>query len=198
MKRVGSAFESRALRAPAHEERRRVKVYVGALMGALAGLFDLLQFFISFLNVIPVVGNAIAFASNWFIAALAYCIFYLVWFPLLGVKMMDGKPGKFVNMLFSAVIEATPFLDALPGITYGVVSTIIYTRVEDAVYNKAHAMEIRQAQHREKEAEDVRRWKDAQAEAAFIANEAADRAEQEEAEEQAQTAQLQAKAEELV
>jgi hypothetical protein len=188
MKPVGSAFQSRALRAPAVDERRRVKTYVAVLMGALAFLFDALQFFISFLNVIPVVGNAIAFASNWFIAAFAYSIFYLVWFPLLGVKLTDGKPGKFVNMLFSAVIEATPLLDALPGITYGVISTVIYSRVEDAIYNKAHKMEIRRAQERaqKKEAQRARQAAFIDQQNALIA--ANDNAQEEEREESAQEA----------
>lgn len=198
MKRVGSAFQSRALRAPAQEDRRRVKTFVAVLMGALAGLFDLLQFFVSFLNVIPFAGNAIAFASNWFVAVLAYNIFYLVWFPLLKVPVMNGKPGKLINVLASAVLEATPLLDALPGITYGVVSTIIYSRVEDAAYNKAHKMEVRKAQERAREQEDRRIQLEARNEAAFIANQAADRAEQEETEARERTAQLESETDELV
>ncbi|MEJ0053724.1 MAG: hypothetical protein WDN10_03315 [bacterium] len=124
-------------------KQKRVGVFVAALMCGLAALFDLIQFFLFFLNSIPVVGNAVAFIGSWFVAIFAGIVFYLVWFPLLGIKMTKGKSAKLLNLLGSAVLEATPLLNSLPGVTYGVISTIIISRTEDAAYNAAHAAEIK-------------------------------------------------------
>jgi len=131
-------------------KRQRVSTLVAVFMGGLAITFDGLQFFLLFLNVIPVAGTAIAFLGSWFVAALAGIVFYMVWFPLLGVQLTKGKSSKLINVLLSAVLEATPLLDALPGISYGVISTIILSRLEDAAYNKAHAAETKAAKEAER------------------------------------------------
>src|SRR5665213_1877969 len=135
MKPEGTPLEQRRERAQDLEKRRRVSNLSAAVMIGLAIFFDLLQFFLFFLNVIPVAGTAIAFMGDIFITTLAFIAFYLVWFPLLRVPLSSGKSGKLMNVIFSAVIEAVPILDVLPGITYGVVSTVILSRIEDAEYN---------------------------------------------------------------
>jgi hypothetical protein len=148
------------------------------MMIGLAVFLDVLQFLLFFLNAVPVAGTAIAFMGDIFITALAFVIFYLVWFPLLGVGLSKGKPVKLVNAILSAVIEMLPILDILPGITYGVVSTVILSRAEDAAHNKKSAE--RQAQVLAQTKRNRQIALDARAEAEAIANRAANEAEREE------------------
>lgn len=118
------------------------KVRVGNIMGGalitLALLFDLLQFLVSFLHVIPWVGNAIAFVVALFITCFAYITFG-IWFALLRVDYFTGKKAavKILTLIGTLGLELMPLIDALPAITAGVITMVLVSRIEDTTGLKA-------------------------------------------------------------
>jgi hypothetical protein len=104
----------------------RVGNFLGAFMVAVAILLDLLQFLITF---IPVVGTASIFVTMVGISAFG------IWFLLLGVPYMSGsKSGMKIGAFFiGIVVEALPFINALPGLTGSVLTVFLASRLEDRV-----------------------------------------------------------------
>lgn len=102
------------------------------LIGA-ALLFDGIQFVLT----LTVIGTVAA----WFVSAFAWILF-LIWFALLGTNYFDKGAGTKILTVFASVIaELMPLVNALPGITLGVVALIVQNRIahakESAVAPKA-------------------------------------------------------------
>ena len=112
--------------------RVRVGNFMGGALIALAFLFDLIQFLVSFLHVVPWVGNAIAFVVALFITCFAYITFG-IWFALLRVNYFTGKQAalKILTLIGTLGLELIPLIDALPAITAGVITMVIVSRIED-------------------------------------------------------------------
>lgn len=114
-------------------KKQRISVVTAICMVALAVIFDGIQDILLFINVLPVIGQVIDVVFSWFISFLA-AVSFGVWFALLRVNYFSGrKSGQKLLVMFSSIIvELIPYIDALPAITFGVVSLIIITRIEDA------------------------------------------------------------------
>lgn len=106
----------------------RIPLIIFILMVSLAVLFDVLQFFASFLTVVAGIGIVLC----WFIAIVATISFGL-WFKLLGVDYFGGKQAarKALTAISSVVVELMPLIDDLPAITAGVVLMFLFSRAED-------------------------------------------------------------------
>jgi hypothetical protein len=106
--------------------KQRISVVTGIFMIAIAFIIDAAQFLVVFIPGVDVV-------LDFFLGILAIMIFG-VWFFLLGVNYFSGsKSGtKLATMLTTAIIEAVPLVDALPGLTLGISTLIWATRKEDA------------------------------------------------------------------
>lgn len=130
---MANPYQYHAGSGPKREKARVGNLSAGFIVG-LAIIFDLIQILVSFLHVIPFVGNAIAVVVAWFVAVVALLIFGL-WFWWLGVNYFTGKRAglKLLAVFGTFVIELVPLVDALPAITAGVVLVIIASRVEDFV-----------------------------------------------------------------
>jgi hypothetical protein len=119
----------------ANDNRKKHKIgnVTALVMVMLAVLFDIAQFGATFLHVVPAIGNAAAIVIAWFIAILSISTFAL-WFALSGVNYISGRgAGRRMLIALSAVIvELVPIIDALPGITIGVIGIIIESRISDA------------------------------------------------------------------
>lgn len=118
--------------AAPQKQKRKIGNVTAAFMIGAAILFDALQFLVTFLHLIPAVGNAAAVALAWFITVLATATFG-VWFALVGVNYFTGKGAgkRFLIVLSATVVELVPIIDAVPAITLGVVFLILQTRLEE-------------------------------------------------------------------
>lgn len=121
--------------------RMRVGNLMGGALIALAFLFDLIQFLVSFLHVVPWVGNAIAFVVALFITCFAYITFG-IWFALLRVNYFTGKQAalKILTLIGTLGLELIPLIDTLPAITAGVITMVLVSRLEDSTGLKAKEM----------------------------------------------------------
>lgn len=119
----------------------RVGNFSAGLLICIAVFFDVVQFLLSFLHVVPVAGNALAFVLVLFVTVIAYISLGL-WFAMLGVNYFTGKRAalKVLTVLASLGIELIPLVDALPAITAGTVVMVLVSRLEDATGLKAKQM----------------------------------------------------------
>lgn len=120
--------------APNQEEapRMRVSVLTALFMMIVALLFDMLQFFVSFLHALPVIGNAAAIVFTWFLGVIA-TISFALWFTLLGVSYFGKNSTKKLTVVIGATVaEMVPIINALPAITLGVAAIILIARSEDS------------------------------------------------------------------
>lgn len=109
------------------EKKQRISTLTAMLMIALAIFFDLLQIAGSFF--IPLLGLGLVIC--WAVSFISFVTFGL-WFAFQGVN--PGDKNFAVRMLIymsSVIVELTPFIDALPAITLGVIALIVLTRAED-------------------------------------------------------------------
>ena len=116
--------------SPEKEEKKpRISAIIAGMMVCMAVLFDALQFFATFLNIVPGLGIAVC----WFLALFATVAFG-VWFALSGVNYFTGKQAarKALVAISTVVVEFIPIIDALSAITSGVVLMILFSRLEDA------------------------------------------------------------------
>lgn len=99
------------------------------LLVALIG--DMFQFLLNLADIIPVLGFAISLLAI-LVTFFEMCIFG-VWFAIMGINYFSGKKSgmKTLSAFGSLAIEAIPLLDALPGITMGVLGIIISSRLEE-------------------------------------------------------------------
>ncbi|MEK7079947.1 MAG: hypothetical protein AAB883_01640 [Patescibacteria group bacterium] len=87
------------------------------LMAGLALVLDVIQFFLT----LTVIGSFVSM----FVAMLAWIVFF-IWFALLGVSYFDAKGGKKLAIAgVSFISELIPFIDALPGLTIGVIMLVL-------------------------------------------------------------------------
>ncbi|MGB4076340.1 MAG: hypothetical protein WBK28_01380, partial [Minisyncoccia bacterium] len=116
----------------------RIGLFHAYMLVGVAALFDLAQFLISFLHMIPFVGNGIAVALTWYIAVAAAALFGMVFMVFYKVDYFNGTQAlaKMLSVGGSVAIELVPVIDALPAITAGVALVIIYTTLEDMQYSK--------------------------------------------------------------
>lgn len=106
--------------------KQRISFLTAVFMLILAFSIDGAQFVAAFILGVNV-------ALDFFLGALG-TIVTDVWFVILGVNFFGGsKAGtKIASILTTAIIEAVPLIDALPGLTMGVATIIWATRKEDA------------------------------------------------------------------
>jgi len=95
-------------------------------MITLAVIFDLIQFLVSLLHFIPVIGNAVAFVGTTTITIVASMTFY-IWFKINGVSFNTSK--RIVSFGGGILTEFIPILNALPAWTFSVVLVITSTRL---------------------------------------------------------------------
>lgn len=102
----------------------RVSNLVWGIMLAMTIIGDGLQFILLFAGVGVVVDT--------FIEVAVMGPIYL-WLALLGVSFIDGKKrgSKFASVIATSVIELIPVLDALPGMTIGLIALVHSSRQED-------------------------------------------------------------------
>lgn len=122
-------------------KKPRVGNFNAGLLIGFAVLCDLTQFVLSFLHVIPYVGNAIAFVLVLYVTIVAYLVLG-IWFAICGVNYFTGNKAalKVLTLLASIGIELIPIVDSLPAITAGVITMVIVSRIEDAAGVKAKKM----------------------------------------------------------
>jgi len=119
------------------EKKRRIGNVTAFLMIVTAVLFDLAQGLLFFLNPIPVFGTMIDLVVSYFITFVSGAIF-LLWFMLCRVSYFDSRSAKrFLIVLTAGIVELTPFIDTLPGISLGVIALIVQVRLEDRSSKKA-------------------------------------------------------------
>ncbi|MBU6323651.1 MAG: hypothetical protein KGI41_03315 [Patescibacteria group bacterium] len=128
------------------EKRERISLVTAGFMTGIALLLDAFQAIVSIAmgvtaaataGVGATVGVPIMFLTDWMVDMVAGVGFW-VWFLLCDVNLNGKNAGAIItNTVLSAVIEAVPLLDVLPGITFGVVRTILLVRAEDALYNES-------------------------------------------------------------
>lgn len=102
------------------EEKSKLSIIEGVILVSIAGAIDLLQFFVSFLSLIPIV-PFLGLILNKIIAVIAY-IFFSLWFLMRGlgvIKLTGGFIGELVPI---------PFVSALPFWTGVVLWTVIKDR----------------------------------------------------------------------
>lgn len=87
---------------------------------------DVLQVLVDLLAFIPIVGFVIAFLTNVFIDICAW-LFFAITFLHINFPVMKKRPLGFLGTL---VMENIPYLNALPGWTLFVVTTIMKDRAE--------------------------------------------------------------------
>jgi hypothetical protein len=122
--RAAAARATRA-RPVAGRPKHRVGNVAMTLMLITSILFDGVQILLQF---IPIIGQVISLLLGVFAAA-----FYAIWFMLLGVPYFKGKKAgvKLAAAFSSVIVEIIPIVDALPGITFGVLAVILASRSED-------------------------------------------------------------------
>jgi hypothetical protein len=112
------------------EKRKRIGSAQGALMIAVAGVIDGVQFL---LNFIPILGWILTSLISIF-AWLAF----LVWFMLNDVSYLKGKAVvlKFALIFCVPIIEVISLLNDLPAWTAYIVIMLLIVKAEDVLYNK--------------------------------------------------------------
>ncbi len=101
--------------------QNRIDPTTGGIMIAVALLFDAMN---AGINLIPLLGQVLSVL----ISLVAYLTFGF-WFLKLGVGFVN--PKRAASFFGSALIEAIPLLNILPGITVGVALTILVVQLED-------------------------------------------------------------------
>lgn len=99
----------------------RIDTGTGAMMIAVALLFDTMN---AGINLIPFLGQILGVL----VSIVAYCTFGF-WFMKRGVGFTN--PKRAVTFFGSGLIEAIPILNVLPGVTVGVVLTVLMVQFED-------------------------------------------------------------------
>src|SRR4051812_2786605 len=89
----------------------RISKSTGAIMIAFAALFDLIQFFVNFLAIIPVIGIVLVAILGPFISFIA-SISFGIWCSHLGVSLLDSK--RSLGFLGTIVGEFVPVIDSAP------------------------------------------------------------------------------------
>lgn len=106
---------------PQTTQTNRIDTGTGAMMIAVALLFDTMN---AGINLIPFLGQVLSVL----ISIFAYCTFAF-WFMKRGVGF--ANPKRAITFFGSGLIEAIPVLNILPGITIGVVLTVLMVQFED-------------------------------------------------------------------
>lgn len=109
-------------------KKRRISSIQAIFMLAVAGVFDLIQFLISF---IPYVGWIISV----FLSIFVWLTFYM-WFKLNGISFLDKGSRLAITFFLGAIIEVIPIINILPGWTLSVVLMLLIIRAEDVIFNK--------------------------------------------------------------
>lgn len=109
-------------------KKRRISSIQAIFMLAVAGVFDLIQFLISF---IPYVGWIISV----FLSIFVWLTFYM-WFKLNGISFLDKGARLAITFFLGAIIEVIPIINILPGWTLSVVLMLLIIRAEDVIFNK--------------------------------------------------------------
>ena len=119
----------------------RVGTFGAVLLTATALILDGLQFILTF---IPVIGQAISI----FISMLAAAFFGVFFFVFFRVNYFEGNKAlaKIGTIITTTVVEFVPLVQALPAITLGVLSIIIFSRMEDRVNEKKRARDLKKQQ----------------------------------------------------
>jgi len=120
------------------KERHRIPGTTAFLMLSVAVFIDIFQFFLDltvFFALLAPVMAGIGWFTLWF------------WFKLRGVTFSDNSQRMTVNFLMG-VLELVPFVDALPGLTFGTWLTIRSVQAEDKKRNDS----LKQKQSTEKSA----------------------------------------------
>lgn len=116
-----------------------IKQRIGGI--ASAGLIctavgiDLTQAVTKLFHLIPVVGNASAIAIG-ITLTISSGVGFTMWFAMHDISLLDRIFSRFFLFIFAGLIELIPIINALPGITLYVTTTVILVRLEDARYNK--------------------------------------------------------------
>jgi len=126
--------------------RKRIGALTAGLLFGIAGLLDIIQFFVTFIPFVDVI-------LDWFIAVIGLITFG-IWFAMLDVNYFQGKKaaGKIAAVFGTAIVEMVPILDALPAITLGVLTVVFLTWNED----KAEAQRIAEEEEAQHVAPDTR------------------------------------------
>lgn len=111
---------------------QRVSTPVAIILVLIALVFDGAQLFVAILNFIPIIGTAIAWVLNAFIAIIANAFFYIC-FSLLGAKWTGVKTK--VILFLCSLLEITP-LGFLPINTFKVIWTILILRAENRLLSQ--------------------------------------------------------------
>lgn len=102
---------------------RKINNVTFALMLTLAGIVDLIQFAIGFLDVI-FIGTPI----NWLLIPFIWLTFY-IWFKIKGVSFVKPKRGLLMGA--APLIEMIPLINMLPAWTLAVVLIVGSERAEE-------------------------------------------------------------------
>lgn len=110
-------------------KEQRIGILSAVLMTVTALLFDGMQIFSTFVLNFVVPGSG--FVGAEFVSFISVVAFG-IWFGVKGVSYFDRNGAmKVIIMLTSVIVELVPIIDAIPAITFGVVSLILITRAED-------------------------------------------------------------------
>ncbi|MES2225500.1 MAG: hypothetical protein V4480_01690 [Patescibacteria group bacterium] len=125
---MADTFKNRARRVwneiPKGKASYKVPLVVAGFLVGIAFILDCFQFLLD----LTVLGAPFAFLVGF----LASCFFFVA-FGVMRVNFFAGRHAGIIiaTAFISLVIELVPFLDALPGITIGVITVIYYSRKRD-------------------------------------------------------------------
>jgi|GEM_PF-6589739 len=128
--------------------RSRISFVTAFFLIATAVTFDLIGGLAAF---VPGLGTVVA--------VFAYILFFL-WFALLGVQFMSGKKAlqKLGTMAVGFIVEALPFLGALPALTMSVILIVLITYAEDKKAAAKRAAQLKAEQGRSAQQRNRHDW----------------------------------------
>ena len=103
------------------DQEYRISKLGGGIAISIAFFIDLVQMGLALL----VIGGVL---NTFVISPIVYLSFW-TWLKLKGVKFLDKKNAT--TVISGAIIEAIPFINALPGLTVSITRIILNTRLED-------------------------------------------------------------------
>ncbi len=108
------------------QPKPKVGVLTASAMLLVAGFFDLFQLVETMLGFLPtVVTQILVFVITTPVTIFAYMVF-IIWFAFLNVQFFNiKKPGAFLARTGGLLLEALPFLTAMPILSASVLFTLI-------------------------------------------------------------------------
>ncbi len=119
-----------------NQRKYRISWVIGGPMLAIAAIFDAVQIFFNLTVFLAIGSYAVDFL---------YIAIFPLWFYICGVSLLGGKKSgmKLASVVGGVVLESTPIVSAVPGITMSVLGMIIASRMEDRMLQKGDSIKVK-------------------------------------------------------